>query len=484
MPVGIGREYIQLDATHVLPSDPNYRLFENLNRALRQAWDRLDALEGRRGTVPLGADINLNDHKVTNSADPSSGSDLVNKAWADAHYGPAAIARALQIAGSNPLNVSQLRGILNQAQPAAAPSVDTTDLTNETDGTLFVVGDILYRVDRSTDPPVAVAVSALGRTLQDSHANRIANYPPANYEVGTIFVENDRGITYVIYDNAGTNVWAYLTGTEIGPIANLPVDLGTFDERFRFLATDTGAHLRWNGTAFVEEQEVTDAATATALSVLSLIHRSSGTPAADFGVGLSYYLDSSNKTLRQAAQAAAYWGVATNAIETATWGVRLRAAGAAIAEFFRVTITGIAFSVGGVRGIFTHANSSDRTYTLPNDSGDLTYKTVAGLATSAVVVGQDNAKIKALSSLGTTTQVLHGNAAGDPTWGAVSLTADATGTLPLANGGTNGTSAADARTNLNVAQKQTVGGSGAGTYTTITSITVTSEGTVSAISGS
>lgn len=38
---------------------------------------------------------------------------------------------------------------------------------------------------------------------------------------------------------------------------------------------------------------------------------------------------------------------------------------------------------------------------------------------------------------GTTTTVLHGNAAGNPSWAAVSLTADVTGIAPLANGGTN-----------------------------------------------
>lgn len=37
---------------------------------------------------------------------------------------------------------------------------------------------------------------------------------------------------------------------------------------------------------------------------------------------------------------------------------------------------------------------------------------------------------------GTTTTVLHGNAAGNPSWAAVSLTADVSGTLPVANGGT------------------------------------------------
>lgn len=42
-----------------------------------------------------------------------------------------------------------------------------------------------------------------------------------------------------------------------------------------------------------------------------------------------------------------------------------------------------------------------------------------------------------LGSLGTTTTVLHGNAAGAPTFGAVVLTTDVSGILPEANGGTN-----------------------------------------------
>ena len=41
-----------------------------------------------------------------------------------------------------------------------------------------------------------------------------------------------------------------------------------------------------------------------------------------------------------------------------------------------------------------------------------------------------------LGSLGTTTTVLHGNAAGAPTFGAVDLTTEITGILPTANGGT------------------------------------------------
>lgn len=63
----------------------------------------------------------------------------------------------------------------------------------------------------------------------------------------------------------------------------------------------------------------------------------------------------------------------------------------------------------------------------------------AALAANQIVLGGGAGATPAtLGSLGTTTQVLHGNAAGAPTWSAVSLTADVSGLLPSANGGTTG----------------------------------------------
>ena len=41
-----------------------------------------------------------------------------------------------------------------------------------------------------------------------------------------------------------------------------------------------------------------------------------------------------------------------------------------------------------------------------------------------------------LANQGSTVTVLHGNASGNPSWGAVVLTTDVSGTLPVANGGT------------------------------------------------
>lgn len=72
-------------------------------------------------------------------------------------------------------------------------------------------------------------------------------------------------------------------------------------------------------------------------------------------------------------------------------------------------------------------------------SGALTSS--AALTQNALVVGGGaGATPTALGSLGTSTTLLHGNAAGTPTFGAVSLAADVTGTLPASNGGTGAAS--------------------------------------------
>jgi hypothetical protein len=54
-------------------------------------------------------------------------------------------------------------------------------------------------------------------------------------------------------------------------------------------------------------------------------------------------------------------------------------------------------------------------------------------------VNPNGTTVSALGSLGTSAQVLHGNASGIPTWSAVALASDVSGTLPVANGGTGAT---------------------------------------------
>jgi hypothetical protein len=84
-------------------------------------------------------------------------------------------------------------------------------------------------------------------------------------------------------------------------------------------------------------------------------------------------------------------------------------------------------------------------------SGGILGFTATGTLTSSALLTQNaivlgggaGATPSTLGSLGTTSTVLHGNAAGAPTFGAVSLSADVTGTLGVGNGGlgiTSGTS--------------------------------------------
>lgn len=91
-----------------------------------------------------------------------------------------------------------------------------------------------------------------------------------------------------------------------------------------------------------------------------------------------------------------------------------------------VTTTGtLALTVAGTSG------------GIPYFSGATTWASSAALTANAIVLGGGAGSAPAvLASLGTTTTVLHGNAAGAPTFGAVSLTADVSGTLPIGNGGT------------------------------------------------
>lgn len=60
------------------------------------------------------------------------------------------------------------------------------------------------------------------------------------------------------------------------------------------------------------------------------------------------------------------------------------------------------------------------------------------LDSNRLILGNGSHDVVDLSSLGTTTTVLHGNAAGAPTFGAVVLTTDVSGVLPTANGGNPG----------------------------------------------
>ena len=111
---------------------------------------------------------------------------------------------------------------------------------------------------------------------------------------------------------------------------------------------------------------------------------------------------------------------------------------------------GTGTSVGWTGGIVSVATpTTTPAFTVAGTSGGVPYfssgttwaSSGALTANNLVLGGGAGAAPTVLGSLGTTTTVLHGNAAGAPTFGAVSLTADVSGILPVANGG-NGLGAA------------------------------------------
>jgi hypothetical protein len=74
----------------------------------------------------------------------------------------------------------------------------------------------------------------------------------------------------------------------------------------------------------------------------------------------------------------------------------------------------------------------DATWAAVSGTGTVTH-TAGALTANQVVIGNGTDDLKTLGSLGTATTVLHGNASGAPSFGAVSLSADVTGNLPVGN---------------------------------------------------
>jgi hypothetical protein len=114
--------------------------------------------------------------------------------------------------------------------------------------------------------------------------------------------------------------------------------------------------------------------------------------------------------------------------------------------------SGTVTSVGWTGGIVSVASpTTTPAFTITGTSGGVPYFSAANtwassnaLTANALVVGGGAGAAPApLGSLGTSTTVLHGNASGAPTFGAVSLSADVSGTLPVANGGTGQTTYTD-----------------------------------------
>lgn len=170
---------------------------------------------------------------------------------------PAAARSALQSDGTHPLNVANLLGILAQPQNAAVPVSNGSSTSpiipsgTPTNGQLQIQGGQLFFYNAPTSSWIPIAAQAV--IIEDTRANRIANYPPANYPLGSLFLETDSSLIYVIEVVSLNNVWVWTSGTYARTqtqLAALAATLSTNDTGLLANVTNFGHVLQWTGSAW------------------------------------------------------------------------------------------------------------------------------------------------------------------------------------------------------------------------------------------
>lgn len=167
------------------------------------------------------------------------------------------IQESLQSDGSHPLNVANLLGILAQPQNAAVPvngGSSTSPInppSTPTDGQLAIQGGQLFYYNSVTG--TWIPVGAVAVILEDTRANRLTLFDPANQPTGTMFFETDTGLTYVTVEVLGVFYWVYLSGI----VQLTQTDLAAFaatllasDTNLLAFVTDYTHTLQWDGTAW------------------------------------------------------------------------------------------------------------------------------------------------------------------------------------------------------------------------------------------
>lgn len=154
----------------------------------------------------------------------------------------------LRSTGANPLSISALQGQASQPQLAKVPGYSVLP-GNAQPGQIVQMNNQLYVFGTSGATGTLGVWGSVGGsgTLVDTHANRLAIYPAAKYQLGTLFYETDRTVLYV----NSSSVWTFAAGLNENVFASRPTGLGVADASFLFLATDTSTLYAWTGTAWL-----------------------------------------------------------------------------------------------------------------------------------------------------------------------------------------------------------------------------------------
>ena|SRR3990167_5910609 len=225
--------------------------------------------------------------------------------------------------------------------------------------------------------------SGSGADIEVTHAVRLSTYTPPTVAIGTRLFETDRRVSYVVTMNSSSVlVWSYAGGVMAGgTLANRPSDLGSEDIGFIFIDLTLITQYEWSGLAWFTSggyiQSITNAASGTLTTVAIDQHLATSAATNGIAVGRRAQLTDDASATVDASELVTTATVAAAATFTTSWAVQLRSAGAALADFFRVRVSDIAFNIGGFLGILTHTNTADRTYTLPNATGTIDYSTAA-----------------------------------------------------------------------------------------------------------
>jgi hypothetical protein len=153
-------------------------------------------------------------------------------------------------------NVTQILGILAQAQRSYIPAYTSLPSLQDPasqNGSLISVNGILYRFNGSPQPGQWLPQEAVATVLFDTRANRIANYPPANYVPGTILFETDSTLFYIIQIVSSVNKWVWCSGEYArtqAQLAALAATLTTTDTGLLVNVTDYAHILQWSGSAW------------------------------------------------------------------------------------------------------------------------------------------------------------------------------------------------------------------------------------------